>query len=64
MEHNIMDPTTSQSQKFLHGGLFFWFPKGKKEHTKKIKKWWFGMYKIQYCLPNNMVLLVNVDKFE
>ncbi len=24
----------------------------------------FGLYKIQYCLPNNIALLVNIDKFE
>jgi hypothetical protein len=27
-------------------------------------KRWFGTYKIQYCPPNNIVLLVNIDKFE
>jgi hypothetical protein len=42
----------------------FLFPKGRKEHTRKFKKWWFGLYKIHYCLPNNIVLLVNIDKFE
>jgi hypothetical protein len=31
---------------------------------KTFKKWWFGLFKIQYCLPNNIVLLVNINKFE
>ncbi len=46
------------------GDTIFWFPKGRKEHTRKFKKQWFGPYKIQYCLPNNNVLLVNIDKFK
>jgi len=25
---------------------------------------WFGLYKIQYVLPNNIVLLVTIEKFE
>jgi hypothetical protein len=41
-----------------------WFPKGRKEHTIKFLKWWFGSYEIQYCLPNNIVLFVIIDKFE
>jgi hypothetical protein len=44
--------------------MVFWFPKRQKEHTKKFKKQWFGLNKIQYCLPNNIALLVNIDKFE
>jgi hypothetical protein len=24
----------------------------------------FGPYRIQYCLPNNIVLLVTIDKFD
>jgi len=49
---------------FFMEDTIFWFLKGKKEHTKKFKKWWFGLYKIQYCLPNNTILLINIDKFE
>jgi hypothetical protein len=40
------------------------FPKGRKEYTGKFKKPWFGLYKIQYCLLNDIVLFVNIDKFE
>ncbi len=46
------------------GDTIFWFPKGRKECTWKFNKWWFGLYKIQYYLPNNIVLLVDIDKFE
>jgi hypothetical protein len=46
------------------GDIVIWFPKGKKEHTKKFQKWWFGSCKIQYYLPNNTILFVNIDKFE
>jgi hypothetical protein len=31
---------------------------------QRTKKKWFGPYKIRYCLPNNIILLVNIDKFE
>jgi hypothetical protein len=40
------------------------FPKGKKEHIGKFKKPWFGSYNIQYCLLNNTILFVNIDKCE
>jgi hypothetical protein len=56
-----------QNQKikaFSMGDIGFWFPNGRKEHTKSFLKWWFGPYKIHNCLPNNIVLLVNIDKFE
>ncbi len=46
------------------GDTIHWFPKGRKKHIEKFKKWWFGPYKIQYCLPNNIMLFVNFDKFE
>lgn len=64
MEHNTMGSTTPQNQNSLYGDIIFWFPQGKKRYIKKFKKWWFGSYKIQYCLPNNIILLVNIDKFE
>jgi hypothetical protein len=46
------------------GDIVLWFPKSKKEQTIKLKKWWFGPYKTQYCVPNNILLLINIDKFE
>jgi hypothetical protein len=41
-----------------------WFPKGNKSHLMKFTKKWFESYKIQYVLPNNIVLLVTIEKFE
>jgi len=41
-----------------------WFPKHNKSHLGKFIKKWFGPYKIQYVLPNNIMLLVVIDKFE
>jgi hypothetical protein len=46
------------------GDTVLWCPKGRNKHTKKFKKWWFGPSKIQNYLPNNIVLLVNIDNFE
>ncbi len=41
-----------------------WFLKGNKSHLKKFIRKWFGLYKIQYVLPNNIVLLVNIEKLQ
>jgi hypothetical protein len=46
------------------GNMIIWFLKGRKEHIIKFKKRWFGPYKVQYYVPNNIILMVNVDKFE
>jgi len=40
------------------------FPRSKKFHIRKFKKWWFGLYKVWYCLLKNNVLLVTIDKFD
>ncbi len=39
-----------------------WFPKGEK--SGKFKKRWFGFFRVQYFLPNNIVLIVSVNNFE
>ncbi len=49
---------------FSMGDIALWFPKGKKEHIGKNLKQWFGPYKVQYCLPNNIVLLININKLK
>jgi hypothetical protein len=49
---------------FVMGETILLFPKGRKEHTKKFKKPWFGSYKIQYSLLNDTIPFVNIDKFE
>jgi hypothetical protein len=41
-----------------------WFLKGNKSHLRKFINKWFGLYIIQYVLPNNIVLLVTIEKFE
>jgi len=33
-------------------------------HSPKFQKGWFGPYKIQYYLPNNIILLVTINKFD
>jgi hypothetical protein len=33
-------------------------------HLENFTEKWFGLYKIQFCLPNNIVRLVIVDKFD
>jgi hypothetical protein len=37
---------------------------GEKTHLGKFKKRWFGPFKVRYCLPNNIVILVFVNNFE
>ncbi len=44
--------------------MFCGFPKEKNTHLGKFKKRWFGLFKVQYCLPNNIVLFVCVNNFE
>ncbi len=51
-------------KKFQFGDCVFQFPKGENTHLGKFKKRWFGPFKVQYCLPNNIVLLVYVNNFE
>jgi len=41
-----------------------WFPKGEKSHLGRCKKRWFGPFRVQYCLPNNLVLLVFANNFK
>ncbi len=41
-----------------------WFSKVISKHAPEFQRWWFGPYKIQYYLPNNIVLLITIDKFD
>jgi hypothetical protein len=41
-----------------------WFPNGNKSQLGKFTKKWVQPYKIQYVFPNNIVLLVTIEKFE
>ena len=49
---------------FQVGDYVLWYPKGHKEHVGKFKSRWFGPYRVQYRLPNNTALLVQVKNFE
>ncbi len=42
--------------KFQFGYYVLWFPKGEKTHLGKFKKRWFGPFKVEYCLPNNIII--------
>jgi hypothetical protein len=53
-----------RTKSFSLGDHVFWFPKTCKEHTCKFKQCWFGPYRIQYCLLNNITFLVTVNKFD
>jgi len=33
-------------------------------HLGKFKKRWFGPFRVQYCLPNNIVIFIYVNNFE
>jgi hypothetical protein len=50
--------------KFQFGDYVMWLPKGKKTHLRKFKKRWFGPFRVQYYLANNIILLVFVDNFK
>jgi hypothetical protein len=50
--------------KFQFGDNVLWFLKVILVHVPKFQRRWFGPYRIQYCLLNNMVLLVIIDKFD
>ncbi len=42
-----MGSTTLQNIKKIMGDMVLWFPKGRKEHIEKFKKWWFGAIKLE-----------------
>jgi hypothetical protein len=50
--------------KFKFDDFVLWFPKGSKSHLGKFTRKCFEPYKIQYVLPNNMILLVTFINFE
>ncbi len=51
-------------KQFKFNDLVLWFPKKNKSHLGKFTRKWFGPYRVQYVLPNNMVLLVTLTNFE
>ncbi len=64
MEQIFVESTKNTKKKFQFGDYVLWFPKGGKTHLGKFKKRWFGPFMVQYCLPNNIILFVSINKFE
>jgi predicted glycosyltransferase len=56
-----MESCTTSAKSLLNQVLL---PKARKEHIRKFKEHWFGPYKIQYCLFNNITFLVTIEKFD
>ncbi len=49
---------------FQFGDYVLWFLGVVSKHAPKFHRQWFEPYRIQHCLPNNIVLLVTIDKFD
>jgi hypothetical protein len=63
MEQIFVGQQKHIEKKFQFGNYVLWFPKGENTHLGKFKKRWFDPFRVQYCLPNNIVL-VHVNNFE
>jgi hypothetical protein len=50
--------------KFQFGDYVLWFLGVVSKDAPKFQRQWFGPYWIQYCLPNNTILLFTIDKFD
>ncbi len=59
-----MESISKYRKKIKFGDFVLWFPKGNKSHLGKFNRKWFGAYREQYVLLNNMVLLVTFTNFE
>jgi hypothetical protein len=53
-----------QKKQFRFGDFVLWFLKGDKSRLEKFSRKWFGLYRMQYVLPNNAVLIVTLINFE
>jgi hypothetical protein len=62
VEQILVVVTMSFIKKIQFSNYVFWFPK--ECFWGKFKKRWYGLCIIQYFLPNNIVLLVTLGKFE
>ncbi len=51
-------------KQFSFGDCVLWSPKGNKSHLGKLTRKWFGPYSVQQVMPNNIVLLMTIEKFE
>jgi hypothetical protein len=59
-----MELNKESKKQFNFGDYVMWFPRGNKSHLRTFIRKWFGSYKIQYVLPNNIVLSMTIEKFE
>ncbi len=59
-----MEATKESKKKFNFGDYVMWFPQGNKSHLRKFTRKWFGPYRVQYVLPNSIMLLATIEKFE
>jgi hypothetical protein len=64
MEQISMESTKTHKKKNQFGDYVLWFPKGKNTHLSNFKKRRFGPFRVQYCLPNTIVIFVYVNNFE
>ncbi len=44
--------------------MFYGFLREKRHIWANFKKRWFNPFKVQYCLPDNIVIIVLVNNFE
>jgi len=51
-------------ENFKLGVYVLWFPTWHREYPCKLKRCWFGLYCVQYYFHNNIILLVNLDRFD
>ncbi len=51
-------------KKFQLEIMFYGFPREKKHIWANLRKRWFSQFKVQYCLPNNFIILVSITNFE
>ncbi len=60
MEHMSME-STKEHREVPIWRYVLWFPKREKTHLGKFNKRWIGPFTVQYCLPNNIVILVSIN---
>jgi hypothetical protein len=64
LHHFVWAKQHYKPKAFSMGDYILWSPKTNNSKLGKFKRQWVGPYHIQYCLPNNIALLVTVDKFD
>jgi hypothetical protein len=57
MEHIYLKLTKTYIEEVPIWRLCFVVSQGKKTHLGKFKKGWFGPFRLQYYLPNNIIFL-------